>query len=140
MINEEKLIDELLNHYLVNNDGTWNDAIDKVISLVKESPIVTDVKIEELKAEIACLRKEHDESRKDLARLEEKVKELYELPDNSIDCAVMLINATIECENSPILKAVGGPEKSRVACYTPDELRQIAEHLLVYCNHVESEL
>ena len=139
MIDERNLVCKLFNLYREENGGTWNDAIDKVVSLVKESPIVTDVKIEELKEEISRLRKEHDESRKDLARLEEMANGLYELPAEPIDCAAMLINATIECENSPILKAVGGPEKSRVAYYTPDELRQIAEHLLVYCNHVESE-
>lgn len=140
MIDEKRLIEELLNIYLVNNDGTWNDAIDKAVSLVKELPIVTDAKIEELKAEIACLRKEHDEARKGLAKLEEKARGLYELPAEPIDCATMLINATIEYENSPFLKAIKGQGKSRTAYYSPDELRQIAEHLLVYCNHVESEL
>lgn len=137
MIDEEKLIERLEKCKLEGETNAW-DAMNLAISIAKDMPKV-DVSIEELKAKIARLRKELDRARNDLERLEEKEKGLYELPAEPIDCAAMLINATIECENSPILKAVGGPEKSRVAYYTPDELRQIAEHLLVYCNHVESE-
>ena len=37
MIDEEKLIDELLNNYLVKNNGTWNDAIDRALELTKSS-------------------------------------------------------------------------------------------------------
>lgn len=40
MIDEEKLIDELLNNYLVKNNGTWNDAIDRALELTKSSPKV----------------------------------------------------------------------------------------------------
>lgn len=42
MIDEKKLIDELLNNYLVKNNGTWNDAIDRALELIKSSPKISE--------------------------------------------------------------------------------------------------
>lgn len=40
MIDEKKLIEDFLNNYLVYNDGTWNDAMDRAIELAKTAPKV----------------------------------------------------------------------------------------------------
>ena len=59
------------------------------------------------------------------------------LPYNPIACAEMLIDATYERETSSIQRALGASEMQTAILYSIDELRQIAEHLLVYCNHNE---
>lgn len=38
MIDSEKLIEELGNWYLVYNDGSWNEAIDKVKEIIESQP------------------------------------------------------------------------------------------------------
>lgn len=38
MINEERLIEDFMNNYLVKNDGTWNDAMDRAVELAKTAP------------------------------------------------------------------------------------------------------
>ena len=62
-----------------------------------------------------------------------------ELPETPIECAEMLINAIFEYDTSAVQKAFGAGEKARTNYYSVDELRQIAKHLIVYCNHAENE-
>lgn len=52
-----------------------------------------------------------------------------------IEIAEKLINAESEYETSSIQRAFGAGEKRRYNIFSASELRQIAEHLLVYCNH-----
>lgn len=40
MIDEKKLIEDFMNNYLVKNDGTWNDAMDRAVELTKAAPKV----------------------------------------------------------------------------------------------------
>lgn len=40
MIDEKKLIKDYMNNYLVKNDGTWNDAMDRAVELAKTAPKV----------------------------------------------------------------------------------------------------
>lgn len=40
MIDEKKLIEDFMNNYLVYNNGTWNDAIDRAVELAKTAPKV----------------------------------------------------------------------------------------------------
>lgn len=40
MIDEKKLIEDFLNNYLVKNNGTWNDAMDRAVELTKTAPKV----------------------------------------------------------------------------------------------------
>lgn len=40
MIDEKKLIEDYMNNYLVKNDGTWNDAMDRAVELAKTAPKV----------------------------------------------------------------------------------------------------
>lgn len=57
------------------------------------------------------------------------------LPTEPIKVADMLINAEGEYEHNPLAKALCGEDKDTYRIFDVSELRQIAEHLLVYCNH-----
>lgn len=62
------------------------------------------------------------------------------LPTEPIKVANMLINVEGEYEHNPIAKALYKENKGTYRIFDIGELRQIAEHLLVYCNHnVEAE-
>lgn len=61
------------------------------------------------------------------------------LPDEPIDVAAMLINATITVEPSKFssLSPLHDKEPQTFAKYDTNQLREIAEHLLVYCEAQE---
>lgn len=65
------------------------------------------------------------------------VESELDLPPEPIQCAAMLIERNFEYETSPIRRALGAGEKAHEKYYSADDLRQIAEHLLVYCDHAE---
>ena len=56
-------------------------------------------------------------------------------PTEPIKVADMLINAKGEYEHNPLVKSICGKDKGTYRIFEISELRQIAEHLLVYCNH-----
>ena len=60
---------------------------------------------------------------------------LVKLPFDALETANMLINATYSRKTSNIEKAFTGCNASKEDIYSIDDLEQIAEHLLVYCNH-----
>ena len=57
------------------------------------------------------------------------------LPAEPIKVADMLINAEGEYEHNPVVKKICGNDKGTYRIFEASELRQIAEHLLVYCNN-----
>lgn len=57
------------------------------------------------------------------------------LPTEPIKVAEMLISAEGEYKHNPIVKKICGTDKGTYRIFEVSELRQIAEHLLVYCNH-----
>lgn len=57
------------------------------------------------------------------------------LPTEPIKVADILMNAEVEYERNPLEKAFCGTDKGTYRIFEVSELRQIAEHLLVYCNH-----
>lgn len=59
--------------------------------------------------------------------------------DEPIEVAQKLILAAHEEEPSAIEKAMGCTKPTLRAYYSPHELRQIAQHLLVYCNSETAE-
>lgn len=61
------------------------------------------------------------------------------LPTEPIKVADMLINGKGEYEHNPIAKKICGTDKGTYRIFDVSELRQIAEHLLVYCNHNKEE-
>lgn len=76
---------------------------------------------------IRCLQKQIDE-------LSNKI---ISLPGAPIECAMLLISAGFEYEINPSQRAFGAGEKGWTNLYSVSELRQIAEHLIVYCNYRE---
>ena len=77
----------------------------------------------------------------EIDRLKSRVQELEgsqdDLPFEPIKIAEYLMDRTIEVKNT--FPALQGGETSIVPVHDISELRQIAEHLLVYCNHAEVE-
>lgn len=61
------------------------------------------------------------------------------LPTEPIKVADMLINAEGEYEHNAVAKAFCGTDKGTYHIFGVSGLRQIAEHLLVYCNHNKVE-
>lgn len=61
------------------------------------------------------------------------------LPDEPIDMASMLINATITVEpsKSGTFSSLHDKEPQTFAKYDTNQLQEIAEHLLAYCNAQE---
>lgn len=57
------------------------------------------------------------------------------LPEEPIKVANILINAEGEYERNPLAKKICGNDKGTYRIFDIRELRQIEEHLLVYCNH-----
>lgn len=88
-------------------------------------------KIAEMQSHIDCLK----------AELAEIQMNKQELPLEPIEVATMLIKATVTCKSNPFQKAfnVNCPDEYEADRYADEDLKQIAEHLLVYCNHAEAE-
>lgn len=107
----------------------------------------TEKQISEMQSHIDCLKAELEEIQKKnnlcvkitdhgIQFCKEKTKEL---PLEPIEVATMLIKATVSCEANSIQKAFGYTDEYEADRYSNDDLRQIAEHLLVYCNNAEVE-
>lgn len=110
-----------------------------------------------LQSEVEKYRKSFEDTKKErdcqIAEYQKKIEELKvenaelhcemqamkvfpdEIPTEPIKVADMLINAEGEYEHNPITKAFCGTDKGTYRIFDVSELRQIAEHLLVYCNH-----
>lgn len=73
------------------------------------------------------------------ADLEEAQDNKIELPHEPIKVAEMLIYATETYETSSLAKRFGAGDTATYKLYSNADLRQIAEHLLVYCNNSEDE-
>lgn len=61
------------------------------------------------------------------------------LPEEPIKVVDMLINAEGEYEHNPVAKAFCGKDNGAYRIFDVSDLRQIAEHLLIYCNHNDEE-
>lgn len=101
--------------------------------------------IDGLQSEVEKYRKAFEDAKKErdcqVAEYRKKIEELENrditelLPTDPIKVADMLINAEGEYEHNPIVKKICGTDKGAYRIFGVSELRQIAEHLLVYCNH-----
>lgn len=94
-----------------------------------------------LKEENMKLHEENAMQAEHIMHLQKQIEELsnriIELPESPIECAALLINAAFEYNTNNIQRAFGAGEKAWAKQYSVSELRQIAEHLLVYCKHNE---
>lgn len=102
-----------------------------------------EIKIEEeykpLEIEVDRIRKNERELSEENAELHCKLQAVNTFqkgyPTEPIKVADMLINYEGEYEHNPIAKALYKEDKGTYHIFDIGELRQIAEHLLVYCNH-----
>lgn len=92
---------------------------------------LTDEK-ESLEMRLKLLKSERDDLREEVEKLK-KAQDFSNL--TPIEVANMLINAEGEYEHNPIAKVFCKEDKSTYRIFDISDLRQIAEHLLVYCNH-----
>lgn len=113
--------------------------IARILNLCDEK----DAEIEKYKKSFEFAKRERDkavcEYQNEIDRLKSRVQELEEyqedFPIEPIKIAEYLMDRTIEVKNT--FPALQGGETSIVPAHDVSELRQIAEHLLVYCNHAE---
>lgn len=109
------------------------------------SEAVREMTMEELIAENRDLRAMAREMQSHIdclkAELEEVQQNRVDLPLEPIEVAAMLIKATVTRETNSLQKAFNKncPDEYEDDRYTKEDLRQIAEHLLVYCNNAEVE-
>ena len=69
----------------------------------------------------------------------EDLHQKLELPTEPIKVAEMMIYATETYETSSLAKRFGAGDTATYKLYSNADLRQIAEHLLVYCNNSEDD-
>lgn len=111
---------------------------------------MTEIEINELKDKVYCYEKSMVDMQAHIDCLKSELLEvqLYagdgkvELPIEPIDVAAMLIRETVTLKASTLKKVFtpNGTDEYEVEMYSKSDLRQIAEHLLVYCNsHKESD-
>lgn len=113
--------------------------------------------VNHLQSEVEKYRKAFEEAKKErdcqIAEYQKKIEELKvenaelhcemqamkvfpdEIPAEPIKVADMLINAEGEYEHNSLVKSICGTDKGTYRIFDISGLRQIAEHLLVYCNH-----
>ncbi len=119
---ETNAIDRDKYNTYVHKINCWIERIDR---LEKEN--------EELKNKISELESE-------LAAKENSARRKYDLVGLApIEVANVLINAQGEYERNSVGKKIFGTDKGRYNLFDIPELRQIAEHLLVYCNYNSEE-
>ncbi len=128
----------------------------RTLKAMREDNVIDRDKYNEYVQAITCwveyiqrLEKENEEQKKKISELESElsVKENLNKTENGIceeielsgltpiEVAEKLINAESEYETNIIQRAFGAGEKEKYNIFSVSELRQIAEHLLVYCNH-----
>lgn len=123
--------------YIVTADELKNDdkvkelqcELDKTYNELMEVEKDAQKKIAELESEL--------EVKDDLLKIKNGLLgNNDELPTDPMEVAQMLINSTFEYESSTLEKALYKCGDTRTTeRYSINELEQIAEHLLVYCNH-----
>lgn len=92
-------------------------------------------KIEEkYKKQIEEMQHHIDRLKYDLAEAQDNK---IQLPHEPIKVAEMLIDATETYRTSSLAKRLGAGNTATYELYSNADLRQIAEHLLVYCNNEE---
>lgn len=126
----------------------WNNRIEKELN----EPDIQRYEdtIDKLQSEVNHYRKSFEDAKNErdcqIAEYQKKIEELTAERDflskdsisvhqDPIDIAKDLINAEGEYEHNPVVKAISGNDKGTYRIFDVSELRQIAEHLLVYCNH-----
>ena len=111
----------------------YYDVICKVAEDISHE---SEEKEEKYNKQIEEMQHHIDNLKSDLAEAQERK---FELPIEPIKVASMLIDATETYETSSLAKRFGAGDTATYKLYSNADLRQIAEHLLVYCNNSEDE-
>lgn len=115
--------------------GRLNEGLKKVGESI--SGLSMQAKISSLEKELNDKQFHIDCLKEDLAKAQDNK---FELPSEPIRVAEMLIYATRKRETNGFERAFNGiPDIIDYDIYSKSDLRQIAEHLLVYCNNSEDE-
>lgn len=137
----------------------------KISKLEKEYEKIENIKDNALE-EAQKLKRENQRKGKIISQMNEDLSEIFEvtlnvennpdefkeilkgkakrsiedfLPEEPIKVADMLINAEGKYEHNPLAKALYKEDKGTYRIFDISELRQIAEHLLVYCGDITRE-
>lgn len=147
---ENYTAEQLADKYLNLNDR-FNVKLHEEVEKFQAYNAKIQKEIKERKVEIEKLKKENDELKTENAELHCEMQAMMifpdEFPKEPIKVADMLIDNAMGAYNSYVedfAKAYAGQLVIGNPCedvrrQTISYLRQIAEHLLVYCNHNESE-
>lgn len=154
----EHVYDETNDDAFIEHYGVMFDSIDfsehdkdflSDIKCLSDQKWQLEREIEGLQEEIDRIKKLNDECCEENIRLNRENKELRQqieetdlvgnLPYEPIEVAQMLITATHIYETSGLQRALGKGETDSYNIYDISGLRQIAEHLLVYCNNNKDE-
>lgn len=132
------------------HENTCERMEERIKSIIENSRILVhgeekDTEIEKYKKAFESAKCERDktvcECQNEIDRLKSRISELEEtqeeLPFEPICIAEYLMDRTIEVKNT--FPALQGGETSHVPVHDVSELRQIAEHLLVYCKYHSEE-
>lgn len=111
------------------------DEVEKYKKAFENSKQERDKQVSEMMAHIDFLKAEL------LERQCHYDKSKQNMLDEPIDVAAMLIKATVTVKTNSIQKAFATnmPDEYEIKRYSERDLRQIAEHLLAYCNNSEGE-
>lgn len=109
---------------------------------------MTEIEINELQDKVYCYKKSMVDMQAHIDCLKSELLEVQsyagdgkvELPIEPIDVAAMLIRETVRLKTSSIQKAFNpnAPEEYEIDKYSAKDLKEIAEHLLAYCNNQEN--
>ena len=108
--------------------------VEKVAEEIIDENKRLKMKLDDRNFQIKEMQNHIDRLKADLA---ESQNNKIELPHEPIKVAEMLIDAQCIYETNILSRAFGAGDTGTYNLYSKSDLRQIAEHLLVYCNNAE---
>ena len=108
--------------------------VEKVAEEIIEENKRLKMKLDDRNCQIKEMQNYIDRLKADLAEAQDKK---IELPHDPIKVAETLIDATGTYKTNSLSRAFGAGDTGTYNLYSKSDLRQIAEHLLVYCNNAE---
>ena len=108
--------------------------VEKIAEEIIEENKRLKMKLDDRNFQIKEMQNHIDCMKADLAEAQDKK---IELPHEPIKVAETLIDATGTYKTNSLSRAFGAGDTGTYNLYSKSDLRQIAEHLLVYCNNAE---
>ena len=110
--------------------------VEKVAEEIIEENKRLKMKLDDRNCQIKEMQNHIDCLKSDLAEAQDNK---IQLPSEPINVAAMLIDAQGTYKTNSLSRAFGSGDTGTYNLYSKSDLRQIAEHLLVYCNNAEDE-